>query len=154
MTILDFSLRGGFAPICGKLMVKIGSKKVLAAAHVLVGISHGFFAFMTPDNYVVLKIISSLFMGVGYACHSVGSIKYMFEVMPPEKSTSYIAGSTALSGITGYLASLVTTFVIAVANGAHFSVFGITFSEMQILFIVSMLFSLLSVFFLYPKIKQ
>lgn len=154
MTILDFSLRGAFAPLCGKLMAKFGAKNVVAFSHILVAISHGFFAFMTPENYVILKIISSLFMGLGYACYNVGNLKYMFEVMPPEKSTSYIAGSTALSGITGYLASLVTTFVIAVANGAHFSVFGITFSEMQILFIVSMLFSLLSVFFLYPKIKR
>ena len=51
-----------------------------------------------------------------------------------------VAGSPALSGITSYLASLVTTFVVATANGASFSVFGITFPEIQILFIVSKLF--------------
>jgi len=148
MCILDFALRGAFAPLCGKLMAKVGSRKILIAAYVLVAISHGIFAFMTTENFITLKIISSLFMGIGFACQNVANTKYMFEVMPPEKCTSYIAGSSALSGITGYIASLVTTFVIAVANNASFSVFGITFSEMQIMFIISMVVSLLSVLFL------
>ena len=154
MTIIDFVLRGAFSPVFGKLMMKISAKKLFAISIIFVGISHGFFAFMTADNYIVLKLISSLFMGIGYAGHGVSSFKYMFEVMPPEKSTSYIAGSTALAGITGYLASLITSFVIAVANRASLTILGITFSEMQILFIVSMLFSFFSVFFLYPRKKQ
>ncbi len=153
MTILDFGLRGVFSPICGRLMTTFGAKKILVFSHISVAISHGIFAFMTPENYVALKIVSSFFMGIGYAAHGVASIKYMFEVMPPEKSTSYIAGSSALSGITGYLASLVATFVIGVANGASFSLLGISFSEMQILFIISMIFSLISVFFLYSSKK-
>ena len=151
MCILDFALRGAFAPLCGKLMAKVGSRKILIAAYVLVAISHGIFAFMTTENFITLKIISSLFMGIGFACQNVANTKYMFEVMPPEKSTSYIAGSSALSGITGYFASLVTTFVIAIANGAQFSVFGITFSEMQFMFVISMVFSLVSVSYLFNK---
>lgn len=151
MTIFDFALRSAFSPICGKLMTKLGAKKVLAISYLFIGISHGLFAFMNVDNFIVLKLISSLFMGIGYAGHGVSSFKYIFEVMPPEKSTSYIAGSSALAGITGYLASMVTTFVIATANGAAVSIFGCEFSEMSFLFIISTVMACISIFYLYSR---
>ena len=88
---------------------------------------------MNSGNAMYLKCAAAFFSALGYAFQVLSSYNYMFECLPKNKGTAFMASSNTISIAVGYAASLFSTFVISAANGFSLKIFGFVVSEMHLL---------------------
>ena len=133
VTMADLILRSVLCLLAGRLADKTGMRKLCIYGTVFVSTNYFIHIFMNSGNAMYLKCAASFFSALGYAFQVLASYNYMFECLPKNKGTAFMASSNTISIAVGYAASLFSTFVISAANGFSLKIFGFVFSEMHLL---------------------
>ena len=136
LTMGDYILRTALSPVFGRLIDKIGVRKIVFAGIILNSFTYILHAFMNPANAVCLKIISLFISSVCGAMLGAGLFVYQMESLPKEKRASCLACLSSVLFLVGTLASWATTWFISVAKGFSVNAFGIEFSEMNLVFVI------------------
>lgn len=118
--------------------VEINSwSKAIEIGAVLIGISTALLFFANPATAFVVLPISHILSGIAWG--SIGITFFNLQVMfaPDESRTLYIGALAALSGISGFTASVGSGFFIDAFSGINISIFNFTIGNMQIIFLIS-----------------
>lgn len=136
-TAMDLILRTFLCVFFGKLADKIGTKIPLAIA--MIGyVGNSFFHFMmTPDNMYLFKGIASVFLSLANGALCAPAFVFMFECMPKENTSSFIACHNVIILLLATVVSFVSAFAVNLMAGFSITVFGHTFNEMNIIFLFS-----------------
>ena len=134
--VLDLLVRTFLAPVFGRLSDKIGAKKVVFGGLFVLAVSVLLYSFMTPENAIVMRMVNAVVCAVAWSMLGAPCFMLMAESLPDTNRSACMAGLSAIFLALGYVASLITTWFIGVANGMSFNILGYTFSEMGLVFIV------------------
>lgn len=139
LTMGGLIFRVFFSPLVGKLVDKFGARKLMAMGALSLSVSYIFYAFMNPDNMIATKICAALFFAVAWSMLDVATVNFNMEYVPENNRSSYLACSSSVFSLMGTVASWLTTWYISFASGFSLNIFGIDFSEMNLVFIVGSL---------------
>lgn len=140
ISICGYVIRIIATRFAGKAVDRFGGKIVSSIGYMFLAASYIIYAFMTKENCVPLRICVEVFFALAWAILDVSSIMFQMEFIPEKNRASYIACSSTLFSLIAIAASWLTTFIISFANGFKIKLFGMDFSEMNIIFAVGSIF--------------
>ena len=153
-TIIDLALRFVLAILFGKLADKIGTKPVIAIGLLAFAVNSLLYLFMTTQNAYLFKFISIPFCAIANTAICAPAFVYMFECLPKENTSGYIACHSVISLIIATVVAFASAIYVDVMHGFTVTVLGKTFTEMNLVFFVSALFFIWGSVYLLLKHKK
>lgn len=137
MSMLTLGFRVLSVKFWGKFVETYSWSKAIEIGAILIGISTALLFFANPVTALVILPISHILSGIAWG--SIGITFFNLQVMfaPDDSRTLYIGALAALSGISGFIATVGSGFFIDVFAGIHITVFNFAIGNMQIIFLVS-----------------
>ena len=153
-TVIDLILRAVFCVVFGKLADKIGNKPVVSLA--LLGFAGNalLYLFMTPDDAYTLKAISIIFCAVANSAICAPAFIYMFECLPKENTSGYIACHNIIVLILATIVGFASATFVDVFEGFSITFLGKTFYEMNLVFALSVILFIAAAIYLWQKHKK
>lgn len=127
----------------GRYSVRHSYASIMRIAYVFALASFCFVTLSTPSNGKVMFTIYrfiNLFFG---SASAVSSTSLLFMVVPPQERTSAIAFNTIVTGLIGFLVTLIVSPILTFLQGLEIFVFGMRIFAQQILATVSMIITAL-----------
>ena len=152
--VLDLVVRTLVGPVCGKIADKFGAKKVLGFSVIALGINFLLHVFMTNENALVMRIISAVLFAVAYTMYCPAHFSFLTETLPKGNRSSYIACTSSVFYLIGYVSSLVTTWFIGTANGFKVNISGFELSEIGIIFTIGSALLVVAGFYIMRQKKK
>lgn len=121
----------------GRYSVRHSYASILRIAYVFALFAFLFVMLSNSSNgYVMFTIyrVINLFFG---AASAVSSTSLIFSIVPPGERTSAIAFNTIITGLVGFLVTLITSPIMEKLQGANLQLFGTALYAQQILAFVS-----------------
>ncbi len=137
MSMLTLGFRVLSVKLWGRFVETNSWSRAIEIGAVLIGISTGLLFFANPVTAFIILPISHILSGIAWG--SIGITFFNLQVMfaPAESRTLYIGALAALSGISGFIATVGSGFFIDVFAGIHITIFNFTIGNMQIIFLIS-----------------
>lgn len=150
-TLLGGSLTGDWS---GKLVDRIGAKRVLFIGHIFWSSLPFFWIFAAPQWGLIWILISSIVGGTSATASMTAANKMMIRIPPHESRPMYIASYSTLASFSAGLGALAAGVMHHHIKHMAFSFVGIKISGFDMLFIVSFALRLLTTLILVPRIKD
>lgn len=147
ISAVDIICRVAFAPLWGRIAGKYGWYTATKFSYSFIMASVVILGFTTAGNAYPMSWLSTIFSAVGWAGMGLSVFGMQFAHAPAECSSLYISCNGALSATIGFIASLIGSGFIAVANGFSIDIGTFAVCDMQLLFFVQGLLGV--IFYLY-----
>ena len=131
----------------GKYADKTSFDKMIEKCFCVLSISYLFVVFSNPKNGVVMLSLYYIFHGIALGGVNSALVNLIFDYAPEESRADSLAVCQALSGIVGFLTTLILSPVISIVQSNGNKIFGITAYAQPILAIISTLLSVIAVFY-------
>ena len=151
-----FSLVGGMltASWTGRLVDRVGPKRVMFGGHLLWALLPGFWLIATPGTALVWLGVASLVSGTASRAAVTAANKLITRFPPAEERAMYIAVSSCLGSLAGGIGAFVAGAVLRSFATEVVQVAGLALGGFQVLFIASMVLRLASAAVLIPLIRD
>lgn len=136
-TVIDLVLRVILSVVFGKLADKKGTKPVIAIGMIAYAVNAALYLFMTAQNAYLLKFISIPFCAVAGSAVGAPAFIYIFECLPEQNRSSFIACHNIIILILATIVAFVSATFVDVMHGFNIEIFGKIFTEMNIVFFFS-----------------
>jgi MFS family permease len=137
----------------GRMVDRIGVKRVLFIGYFFWCLIPAIWLFATPRTAILWIGCAGLIGGVFPAAATNAGVKLVTRFPSPEESGMYMAVSTMVGSIAGGLASVIAGGFLRLMGERSFTVLGLVVSAFPLLFIVSFILRLITVFTLIPRIR-
>ena len=136
-TVIDLIFRVVLAVVFGKLADKIGTKPVISIGMFAFAVNSLLYLFMTTSNAYLFKFISIPFCAIANTAICAPSFVFMFECLPKQNTSGFIACHGVISYIAATIVAFSSAFFVDAFHGTQLNIFARTFTEMNLVFLVS-----------------
>lgn len=126
---------------------KTSFSKMIEKCFIFLAISYFFIVLSNPKNGAVMLALYYVVNGIALGGLNSALVNLIFDYAPEESRADSLAVCQALSGIVGFLTTLVLSPVISLIQSNGNMIFGITVYAQPILAIISTLLSVIAVFY-------
>lgn len=131
----------------GKYADKTSFSKMIEKCFGVLAISYFFIVLSNPNNGMIMLALYYVVNGIALGGVNSALFNLIFDYAPKDSREDSLAVCQSLSGIAGFLTTLILSFVISFVQGNGNKIFGITVYAQPILAIVSTLLSVCAVFY-------
>jgi MFS family permease len=135
-------------PKFGRLADKHGMAKILRYTLFALGLSSLAVTFTVPANAYPLFIISTVFGSTAWAFVGIGLFGVQLDFFKSEKRMVWLTITSSLSGIFGFLFSILGGMILDYLQKADFHLFGIKIYAQQVLNLIGFLIILIAVYYI------
>lgn len=126
----------------GKLVDRLGPKRVLMWGHFFWAILPIYWVFATPATANLWLGWSSFSGGAGSSAASTAANKLITRLPQPQDRAMYVAVNACLANVASGIGVWTAGLVLAIFGEAHWAILGWTFGAFQLLFVASFLLRL------------
>jgi hypothetical protein len=137
----------------GRMVDRLGVKRMLAAGHLFWSFVPAVWLFALPGNAVFWVGLAGAVGGVFSAAATNASVKLITRFPAPEDSGMYMAISTMIGSVAGGLGSLAAGVFLNVMGAWSVQILGLVVSAFPVLFAASALLRFVTVFTLLPRVR-
>ena len=137
----------------GRLVDRIGIKRVLFISYFFWCLIPGIWLFATPRTAILWVGLAGLIGGIFPAAANNAGVKLVTRFPAPEESGMYMAVSTMVGSIAGGLASLIAGSFLRLMGERSFTVLSLVVSAFPLLFVASFILRLVTTFTLLPRVR-
>ncbi|HEY5585729.1 MAG TPA: MFS transporter [Ruminiclostridium sp.] len=123
--------------VWGKLADKKTWVFTTVASIGLLGVCHFLWSFVTLANYHVLYPLSAIIGGIAWGGIGISLFNIQFMFAPEQGRSVYLGFNAALSGIIGFISTLIGALIIGSIGHNKLIVLGLGFGNMQMVFALS-----------------
>jgi MFS family permease len=154
IAITAFSLLGSLflSRWSGKLVDRIGTKRVLLWGHILWGSLPALWLFATPRTALLWIGLSNLVGGSSCSAATTATNKLVTRLPPPEHRAMYVAVSSSLGSLAGGLGVLTAGIILRQFGDWSYTTCGLTIVGFHFVFLLSLCLRLTSAIWLIPRI--
>ncbi len=138
----------------GRLVDKLGPKRVLRWAHVFWSLWPAFWIFATPATAFVWVALGSLVGGTANIAGDTAANKLVTRFPPKSRRAVYVAVSGCLASMAGGLGSFAAAWLQHVIGPQHINLLGCTFGAFHAQFALSVVLRLACVYFFLDAIRD
>ena len=131
----------------GKYADRNSFSKMIEKCFIVLAISYFFIVLSNPKNGMIMLALYYVVNGIALGGVNSALFNLIFDYAPKDSREDSLAVCQSLSGIAGFLTTLILSFVISFIQGNGNKIFGITVYAQPILAIVSTLLSVCAVFY-------
>lgn len=131
----------------GKYADRNSFSKMIEKCFIVLAISYFFIVLSNPKNGMIMLSLYYVVNGIALGGVNSALFNLIFDYAPKDSREDSLAVCQSLSGIAGFLTTLILSFVISFVQGNGNKFFGITVYAQPILAIVSTLLSVCAVFY-------
>lgn len=137
MSMLTLGFRVLSVRLWGKFVESNLWSRAIELGAVLLGISTGLLFFANPTTAFIIIPLSHILAGIAWG--SIGITFFNLQVMfaPDDTRTLYVGALSSISGISGFIATVISGFFIDNFANIHIEILGFTIGNIQIVFLVS-----------------
>jgi MFS family permease len=150
-SLLGSIFSGGWS---GRLVDKLGSRRILFMGHVFWALLPAFWFLSSPQYALVWLGLGSLVGGTSSTAASSASSKLITRTPPPDKRASYAAASSTLGSLAGGLGIIVAGTILRLLDGWSFQIANLTIGPFRLLFLVSCVLRLSSALIFIPRLRD
>ena len=110
---------------------------VIKFSILILAVTHSVWFFINPSTAFILVPLMHVAGGVAWAGIGISAFNIQFIYSPEEGRTVYIGFNAALSGLIGFVSTLLGSALLILFNGLRISISGFTIGSMQIVFAIS-----------------
>ena len=121
----------------GKLADRKSWVYVIKLSILMLAVTHFSWFFVNPSTTYILVPLLHIAGGLAWAGIGISSFNIQFTYSPEEGRTVYIGFNAALSGLIGFMSTLVGSSVLFLLHSFKLNIFGFTIGSMQIVFAIS-----------------
>jgi len=131
----------------GKYADRNSFSKMIEKCFIVLAISYFFIVLSNPKNGMIMLALYYVVNGIALGGVNSALFNLIFDYAPKDSREDSLAVCQSLSGIAGFLTTLILSFVISFVQGNGNKIFGITVYAQPVLAIVSTLLSVCAVFY-------
>lgn len=154
LSVISMVIRIFLAPVAGRIAGRIGYTPVLAVSIVLIAAHYVLWAFTVPSNMSVMLPTLFVVSALGFAGQNICLFNMQVSSMPEAIRTTCVSLMNTISGVAGFLSTLVASAILEHLDMQEFSLLGIPFSGLQVLFLVTSVLMFACGFFAFLLIKH
>jgi MFS family permease len=156
VVLTSFSLLGSFLSggWSGKVVDRLGSKRVLFGGHIFWALLPAFWLFSTPHYALIWLGIGSLIGGTSSTAANTASNKLITRIPPQERRSAYAATSSTLGSLAGGFGVLVAGILLKLLSGWSVELISLSVGPFRLLFLLSCVLRLTSALLFIPMIKD
>lgn len=127
---------------------------------ILLGLTHTGWFFVSAGSFLEhpLVILLHITSGIAWAGINISLLNIPYEYTPDEGKTVYLGFNAALSGLVGFLSSMIASWMVGRMQNFRGLFFGLEITQFQIIFAVSGILTVLAgiyvLFFIWNKRKS
>ncbi len=110
---------------------------VIKLSILMLAVTHFCWFFVNPSTAYILVPLMHITGGLAWAGIGISSFNIQFTYSPEEGRTVYIGFNAALSGLIGFMSTLVGSFVLFLLHSFKLNLHGFTIGSMQVIFAIS-----------------
>ena len=114
---------------------------------IILGIAQICALFAIPKNGIVMFSLYYFFFGIAMGGINSALINLIFDYVAPDKRSDSLAVTQALSGVAGFLTTVVLSSLVASIQKSGNTIFGVHIYAQQLCTLISLLFTALSVIY-------
>ena len=133
--------------LCGKYADRKSFAAMTEKCLIFLGIAQLCALFAVPKNGAVMFALYYFFYGVAMGGINSAFINLIFDYVEPEKRSDSLAITQALSGVAGFLTTVVLSSLVASIQKSGNTIFGVHIYAQQLCTLISLLFTALSVIY-------
>ena len=150
-SLVGSMLSGGWS---GRLVDRIGSRRVLFMGHIFWALMPAFWFFSTPQYALVWLGVGSLIGGGSSAAATTASNKLISRTPPQSKRAAYAAASSTLGSLAGGLGVMIAGTLLKTLDGWSSEFLTLTIGPFRLLFLLSCLLRMSSTLIFIPRIPE
>jgi MFS family permease len=154
LNIVYSVVRIGFSFFWGAYADRRSFKSMLRLCLSAAAVSFAFTVFAVPSNGMVLFMLYRIFEAIAWAGISSAFINLVYDYVAPERRTDAIAVTQVISGVVGFLTTLVMGFLIEHIQQGGNTLFGIPIYSQQVTGLISTVMCVIVILYLQFKIKD
>ena len=152
--ILSSVARLAVSPYWGKLADRLSFSAMLEKCFLVLGAAFLFAMLATPANGRIMFALYYIFHGIAMGGVNSGMFNLVFDCARPEERADSLAVCQSISGLSGFLITLLFSTVVTVMQQRGSQIAGITIYAQQLLSAVSLLCTLGAVAFIRFRLKK
>lgn len=142
------------SPYWGKLADRFSFADMLEKCFLVMGAGFLFTALAAPSNGKVMFALYYIFHGIAMGGVNSGMFNLVFDCAKPEERADSLAVCQSISGLCGFLITLVFSSVVTAMQQGGNQLFGMTVYAQQVLSGVSLLATLGAVAYVHFRVKK
>ena len=142
------------SPYWGKLADRLSFAAMLEKCFLVMGAGFLFTALAAPSNGKVMFALYYIFHGIAMGGVNSGMFNLVFDCAKPEERADSLAVCQSISGLCGFLITLVFSSVVTGMQQGGNQLFGMTVYAQQVLSVVSLLATLGAVAYVHFRVKK
>ena len=156
VVLTGFALLGSMltANWSGKVVDRIGPKRVLLGGHLAWALLPAFWFLASPAAALIWLACASIWGGAASTAAVTAANKFMTRFPPPEHRAMYVAVASCLGSLAGGVGILTAGTILKLLADWHWTAGGSTLSAFHLLFALSVALRLASTLLLVPRIRD
>ena len=142
------------SPYWGKLADRLSFADMLEKCFLVMGAGFLFTALAAPSNGKIMFALYYIFHGIAMGGVNSGMFNLVFDCAKPEERADSLAVCQSISGLCGFLITLVFSSVVTAMQQGGNQLFGMTVYAQQVLSVVSLLATLGAVAYVHFRVKK
>ena len=142
------------SPYWGKLADRLSFAAMLEKCFLVMGAGFLFTALAAPSNGKIMFALYYIFHGIAMGGVNSGMFNLVFDCAKPEERADSLAVCQSISGLCGFLITLVFSSVVTAMQQGGNQLFGMTVYAQQVLSVVSLLATLGAVAYVHFRVKK
>ncbi len=142
------------SPYWGKLADRLSFAAMLEKCFLVLGGAFLFAALAVPSNGKIMFALYYIFHGIAMGGVNSGMFNLVFDCAKLEERADSLAVCQSISGLSGFLITLVFSSVVTAMQQGGNQLFGVTVYAQQMLSVVSLLTTLGAVAYLHFRVKN
>ena len=110
---------------------------VIKLSVLILAVTHAIWFFINPSTAYILVPLMHIAGGLSWAGIGISSFNIQFTYSPEEGRTIYIGFNAALSGLIGFMSTLVGSGILVLLSSFKLNISGFTIGSMQVIFAIS-----------------
>lgn len=137
ISLISSLIRIVMSVVWGKLADKKNWVFTTFASIGLLGIDHFLWSFVTTSNYHILYPLTCILGGIAWSGIGISLFNIQFMFAPEQGRSVYLGFNAALSGVIGFISTLIGALITGYIGHNKLNVLGLAFGNMQIVFAIS-----------------
>jgi len=149
ITMIGSLIRALFSRVLGRFADRHSFLSLTLVCLVIWGISGVITALATPQNDKIMFTLFYIISGVSSVGFGSMMFNLVFEYAEPENQSDSLAVSLALSGLVGFLATLIVSPLVSHIQSAKNTLFGIPIYAQQVVSIIKVIVTLVTIVYIH-----